>query len=191
MKRRRLIQSLAALPAAGALPAAAAQQSPSSPEPAALTETGAEAAADPVRRFLSQDQLAALVRLGEFVVPPMAGRPGARDAGAAEFLDFLVGQSSPERQKLYRDGLDSLNSEARRTAGKAFSELTLAEAAPLLAPLRGEWSYHGPAQPVAKFLASAKDDLLEATRNSREWADAASRGRRGGQGTGYYWLPLD
>jgi hypothetical protein len=140
---------------------------------------------------LSEDQLAALVRLGELVVPPMAGRPGARDAGAAEFLGFLLGQSSPERQKLYRDGLDSLNSEARRTVGKAFSELSPAEAAPLLAPLRSEWSYKGPAHPVARFLCSAKDDLLEATRNSREWAETASRGRRGGQGAGYYWLPLD
>jgi len=49
------------------------------------------------------------------------------------------------------------------------------------------------------FMASARTDISEATRNSRVWAESgAGRGGRGGRGGGGFggggalvWLPID
>jgi len=62
----------------------------------------------------------------------------------------------------------------------------------LLAPLRAAWTYDPPADPFARFLREAKQDIRTATMNSREWVTAAASagGRRGG-GVGLYWYPLD
>src|ERR1700712_546598 len=40
--------------------------------------------------FFRADQMAALSRLSDLLVPPMNGRPGAKEAGVPEFLDFYV-----------------------------------------------------------------------------------------------------
>ncbi|MGH9660303.1 MAG: hypothetical protein ACRD96_17265, partial [Bryobacteraceae bacterium] len=87
MKRRRLIQMGAALPLAG-------QETPK------LALHTAEAVADSRLRFFSATELAALRRLGELLAPAGEGRPGAGEAKAAEFLDFLLSESPPARQKL-------------------------------------------------------------------------------------------
>ena len=47
-----------------------------------------------------------------------------------------------------------------------------------------------PSDPFAQFLLAAKEDVLRATHNSREFAAAMSRTSRGFSGSGYYWLPL-
>ena len=57
-----------------------------------------------VPRFFDPPGLAALRRLGEILVPGRQNLPGATEAEAAEFLDFLIGQSPPDRQSLYREG---------------------------------------------------------------------------------------
>ena len=123
---------------------------------------------------------------------PAAGEtPGAKEAGVAEFLDFLISESPPDRQALYRDGLDKLNAEARARYCKPFAELSVSDIDTLLAPLRETWTYSGPADPFARFLRAVKPDVMEATMNSREWSTArAKRGRRGG-GLGMYWYPIE
>ena len=55
-------------------------------------------------RFFDAAQFAALRRLGQILVPARPNAPGAIEAEAAEFLDFLIGQSPADRQSLYRDG---------------------------------------------------------------------------------------
>jgi len=56
-------------------------------------------------------------------MPPMRGNPGAIECGAPEFLDFLIGASPADRQRLYRNGLDMLNAHARKQFNKSFAEL--------------------------------------------------------------------
>jgi hypothetical protein len=57
--------------------------------------------------------------------------------------------------------------------------------------LRQPWTYEPPADPLARFLREAKQDVRTATMNSREYASAgSSSGRRGG-GLGQYWYPID
>jgi hypothetical protein len=193
MKRRTVLRSLLAVPSVAVLPAEAFAQEvkPSAPETPKTVTDVADAASDPLIKTFSPAQFAALRKLGEIVMPASQGAPGALEAGAAEFLDFLVGASPPERVTLYKTGLDRLNTEAHQRYNKSFGEITPEQADPILAPLHVAWSYRGPADPFAKFLLAAKSDLLTATANSREYVAVVSQRRRNGGGVGQYWYPIE
>lgn len=150
-----------------------------------------DAAAEPVLHFFTAQQFAALRKLSDLLNPPMNGAPGALEAKAPEFLDFLLSQSSADRQQLYRNGLDGLNAQARRRFTKPFADVDAGQAEMLLVPLREPWTYDAPADPVAAMLRAAKDDVRRATTNSPEWNLAATAGRTRGGGAGLYWLPVD
>ncbi|HZT34162.1 MAG TPA: gluconate 2-dehydrogenase subunit 3 family protein [Bryobacteraceae bacterium] len=194
MKRRQAIQSLVGIPAVAAMPLPAAADATT---PRVAVETPktpvsvADAVAGGLPRFFSAEELAALGRLAEILLPAHGVAPGAGQVGVAEFLDFLVSQSPPKRAALYRDGLAKLNAEARRRYGKTFADLTAEQAEPVLQPLREPWTYHGPSDPFARFLAAAKEDVFTATVNSREWAAAMSRRVRSAGGLGAYWYPIE
>jgi hypothetical protein len=192
MRRRHFVKSLVAAPAA---PALLAQRPVGPPDPTAraveevpkLESTVADAAAEMMPHFFSAEQFAALRRLSDILMPALNGAPGALDARAPEFLDFLIGSSPAERQQLYRAGLDALNAQAKRRSGKAFADAEAAQADALLEPLRQAWTYDPPADPLGRFLRTAKQDVRTATMNSREWSTVASSGGRRQGGVGLYW----
>jgi hypothetical protein len=124
------------------------------------------------------------------VVPSVDDAPGALEARVPEFLDFLIGASPADRVELYKNGLDRLNAEAERRYKKAFSEVSADEAAPILSPLRDAWSYKGSADPFARFLQSAKHDLLQGTMNSEDYILVVSQRKRSAGGIGTYWRRL-
>jgi hypothetical protein len=155
-----------------------------------LAANAPDSVASGVRRFFDADGLSALRRLGEILVPARQNAPGAMEAEAAEFLDFLISQSPADRQSLYRNGTARLNQQAQAAYRKPFAELSASEADAILAPLREPWTYRGPTDPFAQFLRAAKNDLLQATLNSRQWA-AATSGRRGASGLNTYWFPIE
>ena len=199
MKRRRFIQALAATPAAPAL-LAQAPLAPSVPRPAAnsgndgpLLYAASDDAAEAVLHFFNAQQFVALRKLSDLLMPASSApntAPGALQAKAPEFLDFLLSQSAADRQQLYRSGLDGLNAQAKKRFGKLFADVDASQAEMLLAPLRDPWTYDAPSDPVAAMLRAAKDDLRRATLNSREW-NLAAAGRTRGGGGGLYWLPID
>ncbi len=189
-----MIQSVLGVSAASALPRPlfSQQSNPAPPldEMAKLAANAPDSVANGVLRFFDPAGFSALRRLGEILVPARQNAPGALEAEAAEFLDFLIGQSPADRQNLYRDGVARLNQEAGSKYGKPFAELSTADADSILAPLREAWTYQEPADPFARFLRAAKADFIEATVNSRQWA-AASSGRRGASGLNTYWFPIE
>lgn len=187
MNRRRLLQTIAASPAL--LPAQ--QVNPSPDESAVLKADSPDAAGEPVRRFFSPAQFAALGALAERIAPSIGGRPGAKEAEAAAFLDFLLATSPRSRQGLYQRGLDTLDRAARARYQKGFAELAGPEADALLAPLKTKWTYTAPADPQAAFLRAAKADILRATANSRAVAEANAAGRRRATGLNPYWHVID
>lgn len=209
MKRRRILQSAAVLPVLAAVPAAAqtASQSQSKdssqsqkasaeakalPSPEFLTSVSQpDTVGDATPQFLTADQFKALQKLGEIIVPAYNDLPGALEAEAAEFLANYISQSNDTRRKLYVNGLDALNAKARQSHAKAFAELTAEQAAPILQPLREQWTYNGPGDPLSAFLVSVKEDLLLATFNSHPYTEARSALTRSGSGSGYYWLDAD
>jgi hypothetical protein len=150
-----------------------------------------DVAGDTQAAFFTQPQSEALRRLCDLLMPSADGRPGANEAQAAEFLDFLISESPAERQELYRKGLDALNAESNKRYGKPFASLTTAEADAILAPLHQPWQYAAPADPLARFLIAAKADVRTATVNSREYIAKAAAGSRRMGGVGLYWHSLD
>ncbi|MDP8981983.1 MAG: gluconate 2-dehydrogenase subunit 3 family protein [Acidobacteriota bacterium] len=179
MKRRQALQSIFTLPAIAALPAAAqdATPKPVAEDTAKLATVAAEFVAAPAPRFFSNTQFQTLRHLASLLMPK------SEEAGAAEFLDFLISQSPPARQALYRGGLDALN------AARPFAGLDAAAAAELLKPLSEPWTHAPPDAILPRFLRAVKEDVFRATVNSRQWA-AAATGRRGA-GTGSYWLAME
>ncbi|HEX3571466.1 MAG TPA: gluconate 2-dehydrogenase subunit 3 family protein [Acidobacteriaceae bacterium] len=151
-----------------------------------------DAVASPDLHFFTQPQLAALRRLSDLLMPPLNGNPGALKAEAAEFLDFLVGVSSADRQLLYRQGLARLNAEAEKRFGKAFAELTNAQADNIVRPALLPWmTDHPPAEPFARFIAIAHQDIRTATMNSEAWHVAAQSSGERVPGGGLFWRPID
>jgi Gluconate 2-dehydrogenase subunit 3 len=196
MKRRTAIRSILTLPAAMALPVRVPAQA-TAPAPAESNETpntptvAADTHSATVVRTFDPDQFAALGKLSSILVPSLPDTPGAPDAKAAEFLDFLIGKSPTERVTLYKEGLNRLNEEARKRDGKPFAELTAEQAAPILSPLHEPWTYELPTDPFARFLRAAKEDVLKATRNSQEYISVVSRRNRRAGGMGIYWYPIN
>lgn len=196
MDRRTLIQTLLGLSASSALPLELFAQDPVvAPrvvdENPKLALTAADAVSDARLVFLTAAEFAALRHLGTILMPASGNMPGAAEAEAAGFLDFLLAQSTPDAQTLYRTGIHKLDEGALAGSRKRFAELTDAEAAPLLAPLQAPWTYAGPSDPYAKFLQAAKLAFWQATVNSRQWAAASANRTRAGAGVGSYWLPIE
>lgn len=193
MKRRRFIQTVAAAPAI-AIPATAPAAQPAVPRPQAEAPkfelSSLDAVGETTTRFFSAVQLSTLRKLSNILMPAMNGMPGALEAGAPEFLDFLIGASAADRKQLYKNGLDTLQTQAQKKFGKAFADLNETQAGELLAPLRKPWTYNPPTDPFERFLREVKADVRTATINSREYSTAGSAGRRGG-GMGQYWYPID
>lgn len=194
MKRRSVFQSLLGVSALA--PAAAAQTPPTSNAPAAddvfkIDLTTPDAVADPRHRFFTPVQFATLEKLCDLLGPAYNGRPSARAAETPQFLDFLLAKSPADRQVLYAQGLDQLDIDARARRGRGFAELTGAEASELLTPLKAKWTWKAPADPLARFLREAKNDVLRATQNSKPYADAAAAGSRRATGVNTYWDVID
>lgn len=196
MRRRKFFASAAAVPAAGTL---LAQQAPAPPrgfgqtmEVPKLDVGVADDVSSPKPKYFSAAQFAALSRLAEILMPTPEGGLGAKEAQAAEFLDFLISQSLPERQQVYLKGLDALNAAAKQKHQKAFDGVSEEQANGLLAPLRQPWTYEPSSDPLTRFLHTAKADVRTATQNSKEFNQSANAGgaRRVG-GVGLYWYPLD
>src|SRR3954466_14489865 len=129
MKRRNLLQGILSVPALAAIPQPAAAQtkiatketSAATPDNFNLALTPPDAVAQPSPQFFSPEQRNALERLGDILVPKVGDRPGSAEAKAPQFLEFLISQSPADRQKLYKQGLDRLNSEAARLYQKPFA----------------------------------------------------------------------
>jgi hypothetical protein len=192
MNRRTILKSIVAIPAAGALQAQEAVKEPVHPveDESKVETTVPDSSADPVARFFTREQFAALTRLSEIFEPALPQAPGAKEARAPEFLDFLLSQSPSPRQALYRNGLDRLNSESAGRYGQPFAALDAPQADAVLSPLRRAWTYDDPVDPLEHFLREAKTDILQATRNSYEYISVVAKRSRGASGVGEFWYPL-
>jgi Gluconate 2-dehydrogenase subunit 3 len=84
-------------------------------------------------QFFTAAEFATVERLTDVIIPN-DGTPGAKEAGVAEFIDFMVA-SDPEVQYAFRTGLTWLNVQAEQTDGKRFVELTPEQQTSLLEPL--------------------------------------------------------
>lgn len=142
--------------------------------------------------FFTAGQLATLRRLSEVLMPRLGEYPSANEAGTPEFLDFLIGVSPPERQKLYQSGLDRLESEATQHFGVSFAAVSAEQADQLLRPWLRTWmTDHPPTESYADFINIAHSDIRTATTNSQAWSDAAHATGKRAANTDVFWYPVD
>src|SRR5579872_7322390 len=87
-------------------------------------------------QFFTTPDYAMVERLTDLIIPSDA-TPGAKEAGVAEFIDFMV-FSDPDVQYGFRTGLTWLDAYSEQTAGKKFLELTAEQQTSMLEPLAYE-----------------------------------------------------
>jgi hypothetical protein len=161
-------------------------------KPLSLGSVVPDAVASAETKFFSNAQMATLRQLCEILMPPLNGYPGAIDARAPEFLDFLISVSPPERQEMYKSGLDRLDREARGKFGVHFFETSASQSDALLRPWLRAWlTDHPPTEPYEAFINLAHADIRTATFNSQAWNDAATAKGEGRPGVGLYWFPVE
>jgi gluconate 2-dehydrogenase gamma chain len=84
-------------------------------------------------RFFTSSEYAVVEHLADLIIPSDA-TAGAKEAGVAEFIDFMVA-NTPDVQYSFRTGLAWLNAWSEQTLGKRFAELTAEQQNALLEPL--------------------------------------------------------
>lgn len=100
-------------------------------------------------QFFSAGEYAAIAALTERIIPTDE-TPGAREAGASEFVDFIV-WSDPEVQERFRKGLALVEARARaRHGGKDFASLGAEEQDAILTTMADA----GPGEAAADELAN-------------------------------------
>jgi hypothetical protein len=161
-------------------------------KPLELSTLVADAVAETEVHFFNPSQTSALGRLCALLMPPLNGYPGALDTGTPEFLDFLISVSPQDQKQMYLEGLDWLDSEARRMFFMDFAKTSDLQADALIRPwLRAWMSDHPPAEPHARFVNLAHHDIRTATVNSQAWSDRAQAEGEVAAGVDLYWYPVD
>jgi gluconate 2-dehydrogenase gamma chain len=84
-------------------------------------------------QFFTAPEYATVQRLAEIIIPSDQ-TPGAREAGVAEFIDFMVSRDA-DAQYNFRTGLTWLNAHSARAHSKHFLELGSDQQLALLEPL--------------------------------------------------------
>ncbi len=160
-------------------------------KPLAIDSIVPDAVAQTNAHFFNEPQMATLRRLSELLLPPWKKYPGAIEAGTPEFLDFLIGISPADRQKMYQDGLNRLDAEARKQGAASFAAATEQQADAVLRPNLRVWmNDHPPKESFAFFVNTVHGDIRTATVNSQAWSEASAADGQEPE-KGLYWFPVD
>src|ERR1700724_377892 len=73
-------------------------------------------------QFFSAKEYALVARLTDLIIPSDE-TPGAREAGVAEFVDFMIAHDHDQQYK-FRTGLTWMNAHSERTLGQPFLKLS-------------------------------------------------------------------
>jgi gluconate 2-dehydrogenase gamma chain len=84
-------------------------------------------------QFFTPPEYAMVERLTEIIIPTDS-TPGAKEAGVAEFIDFMVANDE-EAQYPFRTGVTWLDAYSQQNMGKKFLELSPEQQTSLLEPL--------------------------------------------------------
>lgn len=105
--------------------------------------------------FFSPSEYATVERLCDLIIPRDAS-PGAKEAGVAEFVDFMVAHDR-EQQYPLRLGISWLNAHSERLFGKTFLALADAEQLAVLEPLAYKAKHRAGEEDGRKFFSAIKE----------------------------------
>ena len=91
------------------------------------------------RQFFASQDYAVIERLAQLIIPSDE-TPGAREAGVAEFVDFMVAHDQ-EQQQAMRTGLAWFHAHVERTFAQPFLAVTEQQQASVLEPLAYQSKY--------------------------------------------------
>jgi len=105
--------------------------------------------------FFSASEYAMVERLTELIIPS-DGSPGAKEAGVAEFVDFMVAHDT-EKQYPMRLGIAWLKAHCENLFGKPFLALSEAQQLSVLEPLAYKAKYREGEEDGRKFFSAIKE----------------------------------
>lgn len=105
--------------------------------------------------FFSPAEYAMVERLTELIIPSDT-TPGAKEAGVAEFVDFMVAHDT-QRQYPMRLGISWLNAHCERLFAKAFMALSEAQQVAVLEPLAYRAKHRASEEDGRKFFSAIKE----------------------------------
>lgn len=106
-------------------------------------------------RFFSSAEYSNIERLTELIIPT-DGTPGAREAGVAEFVDFMVAHDTEQQQPM-RTGLAWLQRQSDDRFKRAFLELSETQQTSLLEPLAYEAKHRKGEETGQEFFRRIKE----------------------------------
>ena len=106
-------------------------------------------------QFFSTEEFARIERLTELIIPSDE-TPGAREAGVAEFVDFMVAHDTEQQQPM-RAGLAWLGAESSHRFDHPFLELSEAQQVSLLEPLAYRAKYREGEEVPREFFRRLKE----------------------------------
>jgi len=106
-------------------------------------------------QFFSSEEFARIERLAELIIPSDE-TPGAREAGVAEFVDFMVAHDT-EQQKPMRAGLAWLDEQCGHRFAHPFLDVSEAQQVSLLEPLAYNARYRAGEEAGQEFFRRVKE----------------------------------
>lgn len=107
------------------------------------------------------------------IIIPSDGTPGAREAGVAEFIDFMVAHE-PERQYEFRTGLTWLDAHTHTLHGKPFRELDANQQSGVLKPFAYSAQHHEGGEDGRRFFHLVRRYTVMGFYTSRTGLEALS-----------------
>jgi Gluconate 2-dehydrogenase subunit 3 len=106
-------------------------------------------------QFFSHHEYATVERLADLIIPG-DGTPGAKEAGVAEFIDFMVAHNE-SIQYSFRLGLTRLDAESERMDGSRFLDLTAEKQTEMLGHLAFRDRYRSGEEDGRAFFELARE----------------------------------
>jgi hypothetical protein len=106
-------------------------------------------------QFFSAKEYALVERLTDLIIPSDE-TPGAREAGVAEFVDFMIAHDHDQQYK-FRTGLTWLNAHSEGKLGKPFVELAQDQQVSLLEPLAYKAKYRQGEEDGQEFFRAIRE----------------------------------
>jgi gluconate 2-dehydrogenase gamma chain len=119
INRRQTLKALAAVPAAVAFTWTAEEASVAAAQAQQARGQAAAANQPYTPRFFNAHEYATVVALSDMIIPKDARSGSASEAGAPEFIDFLIAEQA-DRQTAIRGGLSWLDTQCRSRFDKDF-----------------------------------------------------------------------
>jgi gluconate 2-dehydrogenase gamma chain len=85
--------------------------------------------------FLNDDDYATIIAFTERLMPGAPGKPGAKDANVANYIDLALSGAYTDQQYFYRQGLEALETYCQAQYKKSFMFLTTAQQDTVLAAM--------------------------------------------------------